>query len=144
LIFLYSLYVKIVFWECVELNYTIKPGMVVHVFNSQHSGGRGRRVSEFETSLVYGVRISGQPGPQQRNPVSKQKQKKTNKQIETILFEIDLFLFPFYLFILFTHLFILRQGFSICGLCWPGTHYADQNSQRPGCLCVPSTEIKDV
>jgi hypothetical protein len=27
--------------------------MVVHAFKSQHSGGRGRWISEFEASLVY-------------------------------------------------------------------------------------------
>jgi hypothetical protein len=31
------------------------PGMVAHAFNPQHSGGRGRRISEFEASLGYKV-----------------------------------------------------------------------------------------
>ena len=45
-----------------------------HAFKSQHSGGRGRRISEFEASLVY--RVSSRTArATQRNPVS-----KTNKQ----------------------------------------------------------------
>jgi hypothetical protein len=40
----------------------------------QHSGGRGRQISEFEASLVY--RVSSRTArATQRNPVS----KKTNK-----------------------------------------------------------------
>jgi hypothetical protein len=31
------------------------PGGAVYVLNSQHSGGRGRRISEFEAGLVYRV-----------------------------------------------------------------------------------------
>jgi hypothetical protein len=42
---------------------------------SQHWGGRGRRISEFEASLVYKV-SSRIARAIQRNPVS----KKTNKQ----------------------------------------------------------------
>jgi hypothetical protein len=43
-------------------------------------GGRGRRISEFEASLVY--RVSARTArATQRNPVSKkQKNKKTKKQ----------------------------------------------------------------
>jgi hypothetical protein len=43
-------------------------------------GGRGRRISEFETSLVY--RVSSRTArATQRNPVSKNKtNKQTNKQ----------------------------------------------------------------
>jgi hypothetical protein len=44
-------------------------------------GGRGRRISEFEASLVY--RVSSRTARAiQRNPVSKNKNKKqkTNKQ----------------------------------------------------------------
>jgi hypothetical protein len=37
---------------------------------SQHSGGRGRRISEFEASLVYKV-SSRTARAIQRNPVSK-------------------------------------------------------------------------
>jgi hypothetical protein len=36
----------------------------------QHSGGRGRQISEFEASLVYRVR-SRTAKATQRNPVSK-------------------------------------------------------------------------
>jgi hypothetical protein len=45
---------------------------------SQHLGGRGRRISEFEASLVYKV-SSRTARATQRNPVSK-KNKKQNKQ----------------------------------------------------------------
>jgi hypothetical protein len=38
-------------------------------------GGRGRRISEFQASLVY--RVSARVT--QRNPVSKQKQKQKQK-----------------------------------------------------------------
>jgi hypothetical protein len=42
-------------------------------------GGRGRRISEFETSLVY--RVSSRTTNTQRNSVSKNKtNKQTNKQ----------------------------------------------------------------
>jgi hypothetical protein len=44
--------------------------VVVHAFNSQHLGGRGRQMSEFEASLVY--RVSSRTARTiQRNPVSK-------------------------------------------------------------------------
>ena len=46
-------------------------------------GGRGRRISEFEASLVYKVSEFRTARAIQRNPVSKkqnQKKKKTNKQ----------------------------------------------------------------
>jgi hypothetical protein len=51
---------------------------------SQHLGGRGRWISEFEASLVYKV-SSRTARALQRNPVSKNKNKnktkqKTNKQ----------------------------------------------------------------
>ena len=53
--------------------------MVVH-FQSQHSGGRSRQISELEVSLIY--RASSRTAKAiQRNPVSKnQKTKQTNKQ----------------------------------------------------------------
>jgi hypothetical protein len=42
-------------------------------------GGRGRWISEFEASLVY--RVSSRTArATQRNPVSKNKNKQTNKQ----------------------------------------------------------------
>jgi hypothetical protein len=42
-------------------------------------GGRGRRISEFEASLVY--RVSSRTARAiHRNPVSKNKTKQTNKQ----------------------------------------------------------------
>jgi hypothetical protein len=42
-------------------------------------GGRGRRISEFEASLVYKVR-SRTARATQRNPVSKNKQTNTFKK----------------------------------------------------------------
>jgi hypothetical protein len=48
-------------------------------FLSQHLGGRGRRISEFKASLVY--RVSSRTAKAtQRNPVSKNQTKQTNKQ----------------------------------------------------------------
>ena len=45
----------------------------------QHSGGRGRRISEFEVSLVY--RVSSRTARAiQRNPVSEKKKKKKKKK----------------------------------------------------------------
>jgi hypothetical protein len=44
----------------------------------QHSGGRGRRISEFEASLIYKV-SSRTARATQRNPVSKNKTKQTKK-----------------------------------------------------------------
>jgi hypothetical protein len=45
-------------------------------------GGRGRRVSEFEASLVY--RVSSRTArATQRNPVSKNQKTKTKKQNKT-------------------------------------------------------------
>jgi hypothetical protein len=45
--------------------------VVAHTFNL-HLGGRGRRISEFEASLVY--RVSSRTA--QRNPVLKNKTKQ--------------------------------------------------------------------
>jgi hypothetical protein len=52
------------------------------VYGSVGKGGKGRRISEFEASLVYKV-TSRTARAIQRNPVSKKKKKKkpkTNKQ----------------------------------------------------------------
>jgi hypothetical protein len=51
--------------------------MVAPAFSSstQHSGGRGRWISEFEASLVYRVNPRTARAIQ-RNPVSKKKKKK--------------------------------------------------------------------
>ena len=46
--------------------------VVSHSFNSQHLGGRGRRISEFKASLVYTV-SSRTAKAIQRNPVSEKK-----------------------------------------------------------------------
>jgi hypothetical protein len=44
-----------------------------------HSGGRGRRISEFEARLVY--RVSSRTARTiQRNPVSKNQKKKKKKE----------------------------------------------------------------
>jgi hypothetical protein len=52
--------------------------VVAHAFESQHLGGRGRWISEFEASLVYRV-SSGAARATQRNPVSKNQKPKQNK-----------------------------------------------------------------
>jgi hypothetical protein len=47
-------------------------------YQSQHLGGRGRWISEFEASLVY--RVSSRTARAiQRNPVSEKKKKKKVK-----------------------------------------------------------------
>jgi hypothetical protein len=52
--------------------------VVAHVFKSQHLGGKGRQIAEFEDSLVY--RVSSRTArATQRNPVSKKKKKKKKK-----------------------------------------------------------------
>jgi hypothetical protein len=48
---------------------------------SQHSGGRGRRISEFEVSLVYKV-SSRTARTIQRNPVSKNQYIYILKKIQ--------------------------------------------------------------
>jgi hypothetical protein len=54
--------------------------VVVHAFNPstrEAEGGRGRRISEFEASLVY--RVSSRTArATQRNPVSRGKKKKSH------------------------------------------------------------------
>jgi hypothetical protein len=57
-------------------------------FYSQHSGGRGRWISEFKASLVY--RVSSRTArTTQRNPVSKNKtkQKKQKQKRCSLLYE---------------------------------------------------------
>jgi hypothetical protein len=49
-------------------------------------GGRGRRISEFEASLVY--RVSSRTArATQRNPVSKKKKKKKERKKEKKKYE---------------------------------------------------------
>jgi hypothetical protein len=48
----------------------------------KHSGGRGKRISEFEASLVYKV-SSRTARAIQRNPVSKKPKKKKKKKKRT-------------------------------------------------------------
>jgi hypothetical protein len=52
---------------------------------SQHSGGRGRQISEFEVSLVYKV-SSRTARAIQRNPVSK---NQTNKQTKKVVLSLS-------------------------------------------------------
>jgi hypothetical protein len=55
--------------------------VVAHTFKSQHLEGRGRRISEFEASLVY--RVSSRTArATQRNPVSKNQKKKKKRKKE--------------------------------------------------------------
>ena len=53
--------------------------VVAHArLESQHLGGRGRRISEFEASLVY--RVSSRTARAiQRNPVSKKQKQKARR-----------------------------------------------------------------
>jgi hypothetical protein len=55
--------------------------VVAHAFNPSNLGGRGRRISEFEASLVYKV-SSRTARAIQRNPVSKNQKKKKKKEKE--------------------------------------------------------------
>jgi hypothetical protein len=52
-------------------------GVVAHA--SQHLGGRGRQISEFEASLVYRVR-SRTARAIQRNPILKKQQQQQQKK----------------------------------------------------------------
>jgi hypothetical protein len=51
--------------------------MVAHAFNpSTHSGGRGRRISEFEASLVYKSEFQDSQGYTEKPCLEKPKKKK--------------------------------------------------------------------
>jgi hypothetical protein len=66
--------------KCIRfLLFCFASGQGTHL-ESQHLGGRGRRISEFEASLVYRVspRIARAT---QRNPVSKNQKKKKKVNI---------------------------------------------------------------
>jgi hypothetical protein len=55
-----------------------QPGSGATRLKSQHLGGRGRRISEFEASLVY--RVSSRTArATSRNSVSKNQKKKKSK-----------------------------------------------------------------
>jgi hypothetical protein len=56
-----------------------KLGVVAHGFNPQHSGGRGRRISEFKASLLYKV-SSRTAMAVQRNPVLKNRKTKQQQR----------------------------------------------------------------
>jgi hypothetical protein len=66
--------------------YTSRPGSGGAHLLSQHSGGRGRRTSEFKANLVY--RVSSRTArATQRNPVSKKQKPNKNKNKKTIYFK---------------------------------------------------------
>ena len=48
--------------------------------SSQHSGGRGRRISEFEASLVYRVSSRAARAAQKDSVLKNQPNKQINKQ----------------------------------------------------------------
>jgi hypothetical protein len=53
--------------------------VVAHAFNPSHLGGRDRRISEFEASLVYKV-SSRTARATQKNPVLKKQKKREKKK----------------------------------------------------------------
>jgi hypothetical protein len=59
-------------------------------------GGRGRRISEFEASLVYKV-SSRTARATQRNPVSKKPKIKNKRKRKTVVSKLqcNYFIFPF-------------------------------------------------
>jgi hypothetical protein len=66
----------------IHMSSKTRPGSGGACLQSQHSGSRGRRISEFKASLVYKV-SSRTARVTQRNPVSRKqtnKQKRTKKQ----------------------------------------------------------------
>ena len=65
-------------------NKMVEPGVVAHAFNPEHSGGRGRGISEFEASLVYKV-SSRTARAIQRNPVSKNQDCGKSRSNEACL-----------------------------------------------------------
>jgi hypothetical protein len=59
---------------------TCVPGEVAYAFNPSNLGDKGRRISEFEASLVY--RVSSRTAKAtQRNPVLKNQKKKKKKML---------------------------------------------------------------
>ena len=57
--------------------------VVAHTFNPSTLGGRGRRISEFEVSLVY--RVSSRTArATQRNPVSKKPNEILKKSLAQV------------------------------------------------------------
>jgi hypothetical protein len=56
------------------------PGVVAHTFNLSTLEARGRRISEFEASMVYKV-SSKTARATQRNPVSKNKTKQNKTKV---------------------------------------------------------------
>jgi hypothetical protein len=71
----------IIFGQCVETcnKSYFQPGEHGTLFQSQHSGGRDRWISEFETTLIY--RASSRTARDtQRNPVLKEKKKKKERK----------------------------------------------------------------
>jgi hypothetical protein len=79
-------------------------------------GGRGRWISELETSLVY--RVSSRTATAtQRNPVSKKKKKKKKKK-ERKSKENK------------THFYILKLSFSKFGYNIPTPSYTQENNNK--------------
>jgi hypothetical protein len=62
--------------------------VVVHTFNPSVWEGRGRRISEFETGLIYRVGFRTARATQ-RNPVFKNKNKQQNKKISPFIMLIN-------------------------------------------------------
>jgi hypothetical protein len=56
---------------------------------AQHSGGRGRQISEFEASLVYKV-SSRTARATQKNPASKNKQKIKQTKVIFLLYTMSI------------------------------------------------------
>ena len=53
--------------------------MVAHAFNPSTPGGRGRRISEFEASLVYKVSFQDSQDYTEKPCLEKPKKKKKKK-----------------------------------------------------------------
>jgi hypothetical protein len=52
--------------------------VVVHTFNPSTRGGRGRRISEFEASLVDKVEFQDSQGYTEKTCLKKKQKQKTN------------------------------------------------------------------
>ena len=55
--------------------------MVAHAFNPSTPGGRGRRISEFEASLVYKVSFQDSQDYTEKPCLEKPKKKKKKKKL---------------------------------------------------------------
>jgi hypothetical protein len=114
---------------------------------SQHLGGRGRRISEFEASLVY--RVSSRTArATQRNPVLKNKQRAGLMPSSRWLIQNE----PNGIFggclIKFLSGLILREGgpseqVSPCGSGWPRTCSVEQAGLRSAWDLPASASLKE-